>query len=211
MNKFLFLVGSLFAVVMISGCSFLYEDTSESGQGDAVIDVSQAEEPWEIIDFQAVNQFDEEVTNETLEGEWWITKTIFTRCPTVCMTMTPNMAALQQGLENEGVDINIISFTVDPDFDSPERLEDYGESYGANFENWDFLTGYTPDEIREFALESLKAHMQEVPEQNDIIHPTRFFLVNPEGIVIRMYSGESSFDLEKTVEDIKEVQKEYEE
>lgn len=211
MKKYLLFMGSFLVLIFVSsGCSFLYEDASESPQGDAVIDVSQAEEPWEIIDFQAVNQFNEEVTNETLEGEWWITKTIFTRCPTVCMVMTPNMVELQQGLEDEGVDINIVSFTVDPEFDSPERLLEYGESYGVNFDNWDLLTGYSPDDIKEFASESLKAHMQEVPEQNDIIHPTRFYLVNPEGVILRMYSGENSFDLEKTVEDIKNVQNDYE-
>ncbi|PYZ93946.1 electron transporter SenC [Salipaludibacillus keqinensis] len=194
-------------VVMIafSGCSFLYDDASESAQGDAVIDVSQAEEPWEVIDFQGENQFGEEVSVESLAGEWWITKTIFTRCPTVCMTMTPNMVELQKGLEEEGVDLRIISVTVDPEFDTPERLEDYGESYGASFENWDFLTGYEFEDVREFALESLKAPIQEVPEQDDIMHPTRFYLVNPEGVVVRMYSGENSFDLETTVNDIREV------
>ncbi|WP_280769297.1 SCO family protein [Salipaludibacillus daqingensis] len=210
MKKSVWIMGSfIFIVVIFSGCSFLYEDASESPKADAVIDVSQAEEPWEVIDFQAVNQFNEEVTMETFAGEWWITKTIFTRCPTVCMTMTPNMVELQKGLEDEEVDIQIVSFTVDPEFDTPERLEEYGESYGASFENWNFLTGYSPEEIGEFTLESLKAPIQEVPEQNDIIHPTRFFLVNPEGIIVRMYSGENSFDLEKTVDDIVDVQSNY--
>ncbi|SER94240.1 SCO family protein [Salipaludibacillus aurantiacus] len=206
MSKWWLVPGSLLTLILLSaGCSFLYEDTSESTQGDAVIDVSQAEEPWEIVDFEAVNQYEEDVNNETLQGEWWVTKTIFTRCPTVCMTMTPNMVTLQEGLEDEGIDIRIVSFTVDPEFDTPERLEDYGESYGADFSNWDFLTGYTSEEIREFALESLKAQVQELPEQEDIMHPTRFYLVNPEGVIVRMYSGENNFDLEATVEDIKLV------
>ncbi|WP_416151287.1 SCO family protein [Salipaludibacillus sp. HK11] len=208
MIKFLLNMVSLIGLIfIISGCSFLYQDASESSKAE-IIDVTQAEEPWEIIDFHAVNQFEEEVTNETLEGGWWITKTIFTRCPTVCMTMTPNMVELQQGLEKENVELTIVSFTVDPEFDTPERLEDYGEGYGASFDNWHFLSGYTPDEISNFSLESLKAPMQEVPEDNDIIHTTRFFLVNPEGVVVRMYSGEGNFDLEATVADIKEVQME---
>ncbi|MCR6107367.1 SCO family protein [Salipaludibacillus agaradhaerens] len=205
MKKHLLFGGLITVILLISGCSFLYEDTSESSQSEAVIDVSTAEEAWEITDFVAVNQDGEDVTNESLEGEWWLTKTIFTRCPTVCMVMTPNMAELQQALEEEEVDVRIVSFTVDPEFDTPERLKDYGEAYGANFETWDFLTGYTFEDINTLTLDSLKAPLQKIPEQNDIMHPTRFYLVNPDGQIVRMYSGESSFDLDVTVDDIKSV------
>lgn len=206
MKKSWIIMGSTALLFFIlTGCSFLYQDASESSQSDAVIDVSQAEEPWQTTDFEAANQFGETVSSDSLDGEWWITKTIFTRCPTVCMTMTPNMVELQESLEEEGVNLRIISFTVDPEFDTPERLEEYGDSYGADFTNWDFLTGYEFEDIQQFALESLKAQIQEVPEESDIMHPTRFFLVNPDGVVHRMYSGENSFDVEATVEDIIEV------
>lgn len=205
MRKALFFAGIVLMVSLTAtGCSFLYEDTSEQ-QSDSVIDVSQADEPWEMAEFEAVNQFDEEVTNESLEGEWWLTKTIFTRCPTVCMTMTPNMAELQEGLADEGLDVSIVSFTVDPEFDTPERLENYGESYGADFDSWDFITGYTFEDITDWALESMKASIQKVPEQEDIMHPTRFYLVNPDGVIVRMYSGENNFNLEAAIEDIQEV------
>ncbi|MGJ9382542.1 SCO family protein [Salipaludibacillus sp. CF4.18] len=205
MKKFLILGSTAVCLFILSGCSFLYQDASESSQSDAVIDVSQTEEPWQTAEFEAVNQYGDTVSIESLEGEWWISKTIFTRCPTVCMTMTPNMVELQSALEEKGVDIRIVSFTVDPDFDTPERLEEYGESYGADFNNWDFLTGYEFEDIQQFALESFKSQIQQVPEESDIMHPTRFFLVNPDGIVHRMYSGEKSFDLKATVEDITEI------
>ncbi|SES20202.1 SCO family protein [Salisediminibacterium halotolerans] len=188
-----------------TACSFLYEDVSESGEAETVIDVSESEEDWEMIDFEAVNEEDEAITNEYYEGEWWVAKTIFTRCPTVCMTMTPNMVELQNELDSENVDIEIVSFTVDPEFDTPEQLKDYGESYQADFSNWNFLTGYSDEFIRELVLESFKAQIQEIPEQSDIMHPTRFYLVDPDGQIVRMYSGEDSFDLDATVNDIAEV------
>ncbi|UTR15393.1 SCO family protein [Salipaludibacillus sp. LMS25] len=207
MKNHLFFVGLITVTLFISGCSFLYEDTSDSTQSDVIIDVTQAEDPWEITDFAAVNQDGEDVTNESLQGEWWLTKTIFTRCPTVCMVMTPNMVELQQALEKEEIDVRIVSFTVDPEFDTPERLNDYGEAYGANFGSWDFITGYTFEDISSLVLDSLKAQVQKLPEQEDIMHPTRFYLVNPDGQIVRMYSGESSFDLDVTVDDIKSIVK----
>lgn len=197
--KILLLFGML---IMASGCSFLYEDVSESGQAEAVIDVTSAETAWEIEPFEAVNQASEEVTEETYEGEWWLAKTIFTRCPTVCMVMTPNMVSLQEEINDRGLDLQIVSFTVDPDFDDPEQLTEYGESYGADFSNWDFLTGYEPEMIKDLALESFKAQIMELPEQSDIMHPVRFYLISPEGQIVRMYSGESNFDLESSVDDI---------
>jgi protein SCO1 len=196
--------------LLLSGCSFLYEDASESAQGESIIDTTATEDPWVTGDFEAVNQHEEEVTSDMLEGEWWITKTIFTRCPTVCNVMSPNMAELQEEMEEEGVeDVRIVSFTVDPEFDTPERLESYGESYGADFDNWDFLTGYDEEEIQSYALDSFKAQIQEVPEQDDIMHPTRFYLVAPDGVVHRMYAGEDNFDAEATVADMQQVISEY--
>lgn len=204
--KVWFLFGAL---MMASGCSFLYEDVSESGQAEAVIDVTSAETPWEIVPFEAVNESGEEVTEEMYEGEWWLAKTIFTRCPTVCMVMTPNMVSLQEEVNNRGLDLQIVSFTVDPEFDDPEQLTEYGESYGADFSNWDFLTGYDPDMIKDLALESFKAQIMELPEQSDIMHPVRFYLISPEGQIVRMYSGESNFDLDSSVDDIEYMMTEW--
>lgn len=195
----------LIGAILLSGCSFLYEDASESAQGDSVIDVTVSEDPWEVSGLEAENQFGEEITMEDLEGDWWIAKTIFTRCPTVCGVMTPNMVELQTAMEEAELDVRIVSFTVDPEFDEPERLESYGESYGADFENWDFLTGYSAEELQVFVQDSFKAQIQELPEQSDIMHPTRFFLVGPDGQIHRMYAGEDSFDAERTVEDLLEV------
>lgn len=188
--------------LLLQGCSFLYSAPAPP-ESDAIIDVTQSEDDWGIADISGENQDGEPWSTEEMAGEWWVTKTIFTRCPTVCMTMTPNMAQLQEGILEEDLDVRIVSFTVDADFDTPERLRDYGESYGADFSNWDFVTGYTQEELEEFAMDTFRAPIVKVPEQNDIMHPTRFYLISPEGELVRMYSGEDGFDLEATIEDLK--------
>ncbi|WP_246421670.1 SCO family protein [Texcoconibacillus texcoconensis] len=199
--KVMFMAGTI--VLLGTGCSFLYGDSLQDSE--AVTDVTEADDPWEVIPFEAKNQDGEKVTEEDLSGDYWVANMVFTTCPTVCQTMTPNMVQVQEAVAEEDIDARIVSFTVDPEFDSPEQLTEYGEAYGADFENWDFLTGYSPDEISTFAGESFGAVIQEVPEQNDILHSTRFYLVNPDGQVIRFYQGEESFDLDAVIQDLENV------
>lgn len=68
----------------------------------------------------------EPISLSDLEGKWWIADFVFTNCTTVCLPMTSNMAALQTKIKED-------DFSVDPDYDTPEVLTKYGESYGGKF------------------------------------------------------------------------------
>ncbi|CAM3812164.1 SCO family protein [Alkalicoccus chagannorensis] len=174
--------------------------------GDSsVVDVTSSEDTWEVAPFEGVTQDGSPISDESLEGEWWISKTVFTRCPTVCNTMTPNMKKLQDAIQDRDLPIRIVSFTVDPDFDTPERLEDYLEAYEGDGDTWDFVTGYSDEEIESYVDETYRASIAPLPEQDDIMHPTRFYLAGPDGHLVRMYSGDESFDLDDTIEDLEQV------
>lgn len=170
-------------------------------ESSAIIDLTNSEEEFLITPLTGVDQNGEAWSTDEMADTWWVAKTIFSRCPTVCMTMTPNMVKLQEAIVDEGLDVEIISFTVDPEFDTPERMAEYGEAYGASFDNWRFITGYTEEEIVEFVLDSFRAPVMRVEEQNDISHPTRFYLMNGHEIV-RMYKGDEGFDLDATIKDM---------
>ncbi|PSL50945.1 protein SCO1/2 [Salsuginibacillus halophilus] len=169
-------------IATLSGCGWLYESEADSGS-----DLSGQE--LYVEEFEAENEQGETVTNEDLEGTYWMASMVFTRCPSVCNTMTPNMSSLQAELEEREADIQFVSFTVDPSFDTPERLHEYGEAYHADFETWDFLTGYSDEWISDFAEASFQSVVQEDPEANDIIHATSFFLVNEKGQVVHTFDG----------------------
>ncbi|WP_035186431.1 SCO family protein [Alteribacter aurantiacus] len=207
MKQFVFLA-ALALLTVLAGCSFLYSDPA--AESEAIVDLTEVEREeehhWRMPEFEAVNQDGETVTNEDLKGSKTLVKTIFTRCPTVCMTMTPNMVQVQQAMDEEGIEgVNIVSFTVDPDFDTPERLEDYAESYGAHFDNWQLLTGYDPEFLQDDLAPALFTRVE--PVENDIVHPTRFYLFDEEGDVIRFYRGEQGFDLEAITADLKYLQR----
>ncbi|MDQ0252882.1 protein SCO1/2 [Evansella vedderi] len=207
MKKHFILSTLLVLAVGLAGCSFLYSEPEQNS--DSIIDLTEVEREedyqWRMPAFTAVNQKGETVTNTDLEGEMTLVKTIFTRCPTVCMVMTPNMVQVQEAMDNEGIEgVNIVSFTVDPEFDTPERLEDYAYSYGAQLTNWQFLTGYDESFLTDNLAPALFTAF--VPIDNDIAHPTRFFLFNEQGEVIRLYNGEADFDLEALITDLKKLQ-----
>src|SRR5690625_1179371 len=107
-------------------------------------------------------------------------------------------------MEEENLDAQLVSFSVDPEYDSPEVLRAYAEGYQADLSNWSFLTGYDFQTIKDFSVGSFKSVVEAPPEGDDqVMHGTSFFLVNPEGEVIKRYSGIESEEMENIIQDLK--------
>lgn len=158
-----------------------------------------------VEDFEFTTQDEEKLSADDLKGKWWIADFIFTNCTTVCIPMTTNMVTLQEMMADEGLEAQLISFTVDPDIDTPEVLKNYAEGYGADLSNWTFLTGYDFDTIKDLSRESFYADVREEPDSDQVSHVTRFYLVNPEGKVVKSYYGTQLDEIEELVEDLKKV------
>jgi protein SCO1/2 len=161
----------------------------------------------DVLDFEFTTQDNDTLSLDDLEGNYWITDMIFTNCTTVCLPMSANMKTLQDRFDEEGFDdIQLVSFSVDPEYDTPEVLREYGEEYGADFDRWTFLTGYDFETIKEISIKSFKSPLMEPLEGDDqVTHGTRFYLVNPEGKVIKYYDGVQSGNMETIVNDIEKI------
>ncbi|MGI8316430.1 SCO family protein [Halobacillus mangrovi] len=159
----------------------------------------------EVQPFNFTTQDQNQLSKEDLKGEWWVANTIFTSCETVCPPMTRNMSILQDKLEKEELDVQLVSFSIDPETDTPSKLKEYGGKFGADYSNWTFLTGYDFQTIKEFSIKSFKSLVDEIPDSDQYMHGTSFFLVNPEGEAIKKYKGTSEEEMQKIVEDLKKV------
>lgn len=162
----------------------------------------------DVIDFEFTTQDNEKLSLDDLKGKYWIADFVFTNCTTVCLPMTTNMSELQDMMEEEGLNehVELVSFSVDPDRDTPEALKDYAESYDADLKNWTFLTGYDFETIKELSIKSFKSLLAAPPEGDDqVTHGTRFYLVNPEGEVIKNYNGVESANLHTLMDDLKKL------
>ncbi len=123
----------------------------------------------DVIDFEFTTQDNEKLSLDDLKGKYWIADFVFTNCTTVCLPMTTNMSELQDMMEEEGLNehVELVSFSVDPDRDTPEALKDYAKSYDADLKNWTFLTGYDFETIKELSIKSFKSLLAAPPEGDD--------------------------------------------
>ncbi len=187
------------AVLLLAACGGEKSELSKEGNylGD---------QEMLIEEFSFVNESGEEFGLANLKDEVWIADFIFTHCTSVCPPMSANMSKVQQKLEDEGLNVPIVSFTVDPDRDTPEVLKEYAEQYGANLETWHFLTGYSFDEIKNLSEGTFKSPVAKPVEGDDqFMHGVNFYLIDGNRIV-KAYNGVSNVPIEAIVEDVKVLQ-----
>lgn len=157
-----------------------------------------------MVDFEFITQ-DEEVLNlNDLQDEWWVANFMYTNCRIVCPRTTANMAAVQQKLKEDGLSPQFVSFSVDPAHDTPEVLKEYAEGYDADLETWSFLTGYDFETIQEISENTFKTVLEEgVVGQR--AHGIYFYLIDPDGNIVKKYDGMSGAELDLLVNDLKTV------
>lgn len=78
--------------------------------------------------------------SDELRGRVWVANFMFTSCPSSCPRLTRHMARVQSALRGED-GVRLVSFSVDPSVDTPERLRTYGARYGVDPARWAMLTG----------------------------------------------------------------------
>ncbi|APH07010.1 cytochrome c oxidase assembly protein [Bacillus weihaiensis] len=158
---------------------------------------------YEVKDFEFENQDGEIVSLNSLKGDIWLADFIFTNCDTVCPPMTAHMKELQNMIEAEGLEVKVISFSVDPENDTPDKIKEFASNYSINFNKWDFLTGYDQSVIEEFALKNFKVIVQKPKESEQVIHTSNFFLIDQNGVVMKDYSGVTDTPYDQIISDIK--------
>lgn len=142
-------------------------------------------EEWSVPEFELTDQNGRVVTRGDLRGRVWVVDFIFTRCAGPCPMMSGEMRRLQADLPP---DARLLSFSVDPERDTPAVLRDYAEALQAQPGRWLFLTG-DKKKIFSIALEHFKAAAADPVQGSDqVIHSTRFYLVDRLGRIRRYYS-----------------------
>ncbi|MBI3320335.1 MAG: SCO family protein [Candidatus Omnitrophica bacterium] len=94
----------------------------------------------EVPAFTLVDQQGQPVSRDTLRGTVWVADFIFTRCAGQCPMMSAQMTQLAARLPYHS-DVRLVSFTVDPAWDTPDVLARYAAQYRTSASAWSFLTG----------------------------------------------------------------------
>jgi protein SCO1/2 len=140
-----------------------------------------------------------------LKGRVWVANFIFTRCPTVCPRFTAQMAHVQERTAVFGPALQLVSFTVDPSHDTPEKLEAYARRYKADPARWTFLTG-DYQQLKGTIVDGFKVAMgrEEGAAEGDlaaIFHGEYFVLVDAEGRVRGYYDFKDAAALDALLRD----------
>ena len=183
----------------------IFRQSSAGGAGGAAGLVSEPEGQPPVLSkvpvFHLINQDSLRFGSDELAGQVWVANFIFTRCPTICPTLTTRMAEFQK--RTESLDrLRLVSFSVDPEHDSPDVLSEYARKYGADTRRWNFLTG--PLEVVKGAIEDgLRMSMGrdgDVSNVNEIFHGPHFVLVDDRARIRGYYDVEDPAGFESLIE-----------
>ena len=152
--------------------------------------------------FKLKNQFGKEVGLDDLNGKIIVANFFFTSCPSICPKLTRNMKRLQDAFKKTDTIVRFVSFTVDPERDSVERIKAYGDKFSIDHDTWWMLTG-DRKVIYDVALNEFKASIaSEGNIDTGFIHTEKFFLLDRDKVVRGWYNGLDSVNLGKLIKDV---------
>ena len=184
------------AIVVVNIRSFVLQPGDPS---EAVDSPSRLAMDRQLPDFSLTDQRGGAFSLADLRGNVWVADFIFTNCATICPPMTAEMTRLQDEFASES-SLRFVSFSVDPARDTPAALARYADSFGADASRWRFLTGEKAS-IYQLAQDGFK--LAAGHQGSEILHSTRFVLVDRGGNVRGYYDSRSKANLRNLRRDIK--------
>lgn len=212
----------MLALVLPVACYFLVRKLSETAVvlpkhyfPDSTINTvkrgkSVTDTIWhKLPDISLTNQEGNHFGWDSLKGKVIVADFFFTHCPTICPGLTLNMRQLQQSINNaqrvgdKTPDfLHFLSFSIDPERDSVERLKYWADRYQVNPKQWWLLTGDKKD-IYDMVINDMKLGLVDGHGvDSNFIHTDRFVLIDQNRQVRGYYHGLDTVDLRRLASDI---------
>ncbi len=135
-----------------------------------------------VPEFQFINQTKDTINNKTYLGKVYVAEFFFTTCPSICPIMNQNMLKVQEAFPGNA-QVGIASFTINPEYDTPDVLKEYAETYGMTQPNWHLLTGDRA-EIYKLANSGFNLYVGAAPDvEGGFEHSGFFALIDAEGYI----------------------------
>lgn len=163
----------------------------------------------QVADFSLSDQQGKNVTLDSLKGKIIIADFFFTHCPTICPSLTNNMKRLAESIHNgqrvgdkTNKQVHFLSFSIDPERDSVERLKYWADRFQINPENWWLLTG-DKKMIYDFIINEIKVPAEDgMGVDTNFIHTDHFVLIDSNRHVRGYYHGLDSLSLKRLSKDL---------
>jgi protein SCO1/2 len=150
---------------------------------------------WQVPAFSLVASDGRPFGSDELRGHVYVASFFFTRCPSICPTLMKGMATLQRRFRDGDLDsVRLVSISVDPDHDTPERLRAALPGYGVDSSRWALLTG-PRDRVRALAVDGFRVALGEPQATDagilDIAHAAKLLLVDGNGALRGLYDSDA--------------------
>ena len=158
-----------------------------------------------IGNFSFLDQNGNTVTQNDVKGKVFVAEYFFTTCQTICPIMNKQMQRVHEAYRKND-EVNILSFTVNPEIDTVEQMKRYADEHKADGKKWHFLTG-EKDKLYELARKSFFV-LKQAESQNqgdvgsDFIHTNNFVLVDQKLRIRGYYDGTNSKEVDRLIKDI---------
>ena len=137
----------------------------------------------QISPFSLVSHHGEPFTNDSLRNKISVLDFIFTSCPGPCPIMSNNMRMLYNQYKLHP-DLQFISITVDPEYDSQEVLKIYADANGVNDRRWKFLRA-DMEKVKKLSSDGFLLMSDNLPAG----HSVKFVLIDGDGNIRQYYNG----------------------
>ena len=200
------------ATLVVDGKHSWLEDlfvvTKQEAGSPVATGVAAAKEGDEVPNYTLLNQDAKPIRINNYRGRTLLLTFIYTRCPfpDQCTLMSNNFAQIDRQLAQDAelyAKTRLLSISIDPSYDDPKVLRSYGSAHTEQYEketfaHWEFATG-TNDQVKEIAQ---YFGLRYWPEKDQIIHALRTVIIDPNGKVAKVYTG-NEWKIDEVVEEIK--------
>jgi protein SCO1 len=146
---------------------------------------------WSVPAYRLVDQDGRTRTPEDLRGSVWVADFIFTSCKSICPVLTAKMVQVQRAVPDAR--LKFVSFSVDPERDTPEALHAYAKRWAPDERRWTLLA--TTKESLAKLTRGMKTFVEPQPDPDATVHSGELFLIDEKGRVRGLYSTDGdSFD-----------------
>jgi len=158
----------------------------------------------EIPAFELIDQDGKPYGSKDLEGKIYVANFFFTSCPSICKEMQTLMKKVHDEDDFERLeDFKLVSFTVDPERDTPEKLRQFREQVHATPGRWQFLTG-DKEKIYDLAYKGFLANaMEDSLAPGGFLHSDLLVLIDRDKHIRGVYQGTQLKDVKRLIDEIK--------
>lgn len=159
-------------------------------------DLTHLAQLYKVAPFELVDQSGAPFSSNELNGKVWIASMVFTSCRTECPMIGKANQELQQALAGLP-EVRLVSFSVDPEFDTPALMNTWGQQFGADPARWKLLTG-PRKAIESIVIDGFKTHMSDRKVEGGLVqiaHTMKLILVDADGYVRHYFDATVPKDL----------------